>query len=97
MVAVSITRTVVTAVELRGAAARSRDAQAARRMLALALVLEGIDRTTAAETCGMDRQRLRDRVHRDTADGLAGLANRKAPARSHRLDADQVADLAGLG
>ena len=29
------------------------------RMLALALVLEGIERTTAAETCGMDRQRLR--------------------------------------
>ena len=43
MVAVSITRTDLTAVELRGAAARSRDAPAARRMLALALVLEGVD------------------------------------------------------
>ena len=95
MVAGSIARTDLATVELRGAAARSREAQAARRMLALALVVEGIDRTTAAETCGMDRQRLRDRVHRDTADGLAGLANRKAPARARRLDADQVADLAG--
>ena len=80
MVAVAITRTDLTAVDLRGAAARSRDAQAARRMLALALVLEGIDRTTA-ETCGMDRQTLRDWVHRYNTDGLAGLANRKAPAR----------------
>ena len=95
MVAVAITRTDLTAMDLRGAAARSRDAQAARRMLALALVLEGVERTTAAKTCGMHRQMLRDRVHRDTADGLAGLANRKAPARSRRLDADQVADLAG--
>ena len=60
MVAVAITRTDLTAMDLRGAAARSRDAQAARRMLALALVVEGIDRTTTAETCGMDRQTLRD-------------------------------------
>ena len=95
MVAVAITRTDLTAMELRGAAARSRDAQAARRMLELALVLEDVDRTTAAKTCGMHRQTLRDWVHRDTADGLAGLANRKAPARARRLDADQVADLAG--
>ena len=59
MVAVAIKTTDLTATELRGAAARSRDAQAARRMLALALVLDGVDRTTAAKTCGMDRQTLR--------------------------------------
>ena len=57
MVAVAITRTDLTALERRGAAARSRDAQAARRMLGLALVLEGVERTTAAKTCGMHRQR----------------------------------------
>jgi hypothetical protein len=33
-------------------------------MLALAMVLDGADRKSAAETCGMDRQTLRDRVHR---------------------------------
>ena len=59
MVAVAITRTDLTAVALRGAAARRRDAQAARRMLALALVVDGVERSTAAKTCGMDRQRLR--------------------------------------
>lgn len=95
MVAVAISRTDLTAMGLRGAAARSRDAQAARRMLALALVLEGVNRTTAAETCGMDRQTLCDWVHRYNAGGLAGLSNRKAPARPRRLDAVQVADLAG--
>ena len=59
MVAVVITRTDHTATELRSEAARSRDADAARRMLALALVLEGVERTTAAKTCGRDRQTLR--------------------------------------
>ena len=38
-------------------------------MLAIALVMEGMDRRTAAESCGMDRQTLRDRVHRYNAVG----------------------------
>ena len=57
---VAITRTDLSARELRRAAAKAKDAKAARRMLALALVMEGVDRKTAAETCGMDRQTLRD-------------------------------------
>jgi len=93
MVAITITRTDLTAAELRTAAARSRDAQAARRMLALALVLEGVDRKTAAETCGMERQTLRDWVHRYNAEGLAGLSNRRAAPRSRRLDAGQLGEL----
>ncbi len=39
--AVEITQTALDAVGLRRAAAQSRDADAARRMLALALVLDG--------------------------------------------------------
>ena len=93
MVAIAITRADLTAAELRTAAARSRDAQAARRMLALALVLEGVDRKAAAETCGMERQTLRDWVHRYNTAGLAGLSNRRAPPRSRRLDPEQVAEL----
>jgi transposase len=93
MVAIAITRTELTASELRSAAAKSRDAQAARRMLALALVLEGVDRKTAAETCGMDRQTLRDWVHRYNAEGLAGLSNHRGSARPRRLDPAQVAGL----
>jgi transposase len=33
-------------------------------MLAIALVLEGCSRVEAAQTCAMDRQTLRDWVHR---------------------------------
>ena len=58
--AVAITRTDLSARELQRAAAKAKDAKTARRMLALALVLEGVDRKTAAATCGMDRQTLRD-------------------------------------
>ena len=93
MVAIAITRTDLTAAELRAAAGKTRDAQATRRMLAVALALEGVDRKTAAETCGMDRQTLRDWVHRYNAEGLAGLSNRRGAARSRRLDAGQVAEL----
>ena len=90
MVAITITRTDLTAAELRAAASRTRDAQAARRMLALALSLEGVDRKATAQTCGMDRQTLRDWVHRYNAEGLAGLSNRRAAPRSRRLDAGQL-------
>ena len=94
MTAISITRRDLTAAELRAEAGKTKDARAARRMLALALVLEGTDRTTAAETCGMDRQTLRDWVHRYNADGLAGLVNRRRPARPRQLSPDQMAELA---
>ena len=57
--AIEITRQELTAAELRAAAAKTKDSRAARRMLAIALVLDGADRTTAATTCGMDRQTLR--------------------------------------
>jgi transposase len=90
--AIAITRRDLTAGELRAAAARTKDAQAARRMLAIALVLEGADRRTAGETCGMDRQTLRDWVHRYNAEGLAGLVNRRAPARARRLTPAQIAE-----
>src|SRR5262249_7170505 len=78
MAAIEITRKNLTARELRAAAVKARDEKAARRMLAIALVLEGQGRKTAAEACGMDRQTLRDWVH------LAGLNNRTAPGRPSR-------------
>jgi transposase len=89
--AVSITREGLSAADLRREAARSRDANAARRMLAIALVLDGHSREAAAEACGMDRQTLRDWVHRFNAEGLAGLVNRRAPGPAPRLSAEQAA------
>ena len=93
---VEITRTELTATDLRRAAARSRDGHAARRMLAIALVLEGKSRREAAESCGMDRQTLRDWVVRYNEGGLAGLSDRLPPGPSCRLTPEQLAELAAL-
>jgi transposase len=90
--AVAITRTELDATGLRRAASRERDAAAARRMLALALVLEGASRTEAARAAGMDRQTLRDWVHRYNAEGPAGLRDRPGErGPKPRLTAEQAA------
>ncbi len=83
--AVAITRLELGAGELRREAARMRDARAARRVLAIALVLEGHSREEAAKICGMERQTLRDWIHRYNAEGLEGLKNRRPPGPRPRL------------
>jgi transposase len=93
---VAITRTEHTAGQLRRAATRTDDANAARRMLALALVLEGKSRAEAAAACGMDRQTLRDWVHRYNIEGLKGLSDRSAPGAKPRLSATQEQEVAHL-
>jgi transposase len=93
---VAITRTDMDATALRRAAARSTDADAARRMLALALVLDRRTRTEAAELCGMDRQTLRDWVHRYNHLGLPGLSARVPPGAKPRLSPEQEAEVARL-
>ena len=93
---VAITRLEHTASDLRAAAAETRDAKAARRMLAVALVLEDWSRGAAAEACAMDRQTLRDWVHRYNAlgpEGLFALPRRNGPLP--RLTAEQQAKVAG--
>jgi len=92
-VTVAITRKELGAAELRREAGRCRDARAARRMLALALVLEGGSRAEAARAAGMDRQTLRDWVHRYNAEGLAGLSDRPRPGPRPRLSPEQEAEL----
>ena len=96
LMAVEITRTDMSASELRTTAARTKDAKAARRMLAIALVLDGTDRRTAAEACGMDRQTLRDWVHRYNNDGIAGLSNRYSAGPMPLLNLEQKAELARM-
>ncbi len=91
---VEITRRELSPAQLRHAASKTKDGNAARRMLAVALVLEGVERRTAAESCGMERQTLRDWVHRYNAAGLAGLFNRRSPGRPPRLSVEQKAALA---
>ena len=89
----AIARLELGAGDLRREAKRCRDAAAARRMLALALVLEGHAREEAARHAGMDRQTLRDWVHRYNAQGLAGLHDRSHPGPKPRLTAEQMTEL----
>jgi transposase len=91
---IAITRHELSAGELRREARRCRDAAASRRMLALALVQEGYVRAEAARHAGMDRQTLRDWVHRYNREGLPGLHDRPRSGRKPRLTPAQEADLA---
>lgn len=93
---VAITRTDLSAAGARRVAAGMRDAKAARRLLAIALVMEGTERGAAARACGMDRQTLRDWIHRYNAEGVAGLSNRRPAGRDPRLNAAQKSVLARL-
>lgn len=93
---VPITRTDLSSTDLRREAGRSHDADATRRMLAIALVLDGYDRMSAAELCGMDRQTLRDWILRYNAEGVSGLADRPPPGRPARLTPEQLAELARI-
>jgi putative transposase len=90
---IEITRTEHSGSELRVIAAKSRDGAQVRRLLAIALVLEGVSRTEAAERSGMDRQTLRDWVHRYNADGISGLKSGHGPGQPPSLTADQMTEL----
>jgi Helix-turn-helix domain len=57
-------RTDSSVDELRRLAKDSKDANQSRRLLSLAAVLDGMNRADAARIGGMDRQTLRDWVHR---------------------------------
>lgn len=71
--------------ELRRLAAKAKDADQARRLLALAAVQDGMNRTGAARVGGMDRQTLRDWVHRFNQFGADGLIDIKPPGRPSTL------------
>jgi putative transposase len=79
--------------ELRRRARRESDGRVSARLIAIANALEGMDRANAARLAGMDRQTLRDWVHRYNAEGIAGLCNRPAPGRKPKLTEGQMAAL----
>jgi transposase len=81
--------------DLRRLARVSRDPRQIRRLLALAAVYDGMSREDAARIGGMDRQTLRDWVHRFNVDGPEGLLNIKVP-RGRRLSTEQLRELADL-
>jgi transposase len=88
-----ITRTDHTSAELRALAAKCPDGAQVRRMLAVALVLDGHPRSEAAALNGMDRQTLCDWVHRYNAAGIEALKSRTNPGAAPLLTDLQMAEL----
>ena len=89
----TITRTDRTSGELRAVSTKCRDGAQVRRLLAVAMVLDGAPRTEAAACNGMDRQTLRDWVHRYNEGGVDALKSREKPGRTRYLSEAQMADL----
>ncbi|HWT64696.1 MAG TPA: helix-turn-helix domain-containing protein, partial [Terracidiphilus sp.] len=72
-------RSDFTSKAVRRLAQRARNAAQARRLLAIAAVLDGASREEAAKAGGMDRQTLRDWVIRFNEEGPEGLINKPSP------------------
>ena len=89
-------RTDYSASDLRRLASATRHANQSRRLLSLAAVLDGMRRDEAARIGGMDRQTLRDWVHRFNAEGPDGLKD--IPSKGHpcRLTSEQLRALAEI-
>ena len=85
-----------SAAELRALARRSKNVNQSRRLLSLAAVRDGMDRGSAAKIGGMDRQTLRDWVHRFNASGPEGLVDNWTQGPKPRLSEEQLAQLAQI-
>jgi transposase len=80
--------------ELRRLATSTKDANQSRRLLSIAAVLDGMSRADAPKIGGMDRQTLRDWMHRFNAQGPAGLKDNRRRGNPRRLSVAQQAELA---
>jgi transposase len=89
-------RTDYDAAKLRELAKRCRNFRQIRRLLSLAAIHDGMNRTEAARIGGMDRQTLRDWVVRFNEEGPDGLADRHRPGCPCRLSDAQLAELAQI-
>ena len=87
-------RTDFTGSELRQLARYTRDANQARRLLALAVIYDGGSRSEAARVGGVGLQIIRDWVLRFNAEGPEGMIDRKAPGPTSRLNAEHRTALA---
>jgi transposase len=85
-----------SAGELRALARRSKDVNQSRRLLSGAAVQDGMDRGSAAKVGGMDRQTLRDWVHRFNAAGPDGLLDNWTEGPKPRLSAEQLAEFVAM-
>ena len=89
-------RTDYSPADLRRLAKKTKDNNQSRRLLSLAAVLDGMNRTDAARIGGMDRQTLRDWVHRFNDQGPDCLCDVHAGGVEPRLSAEKLAELAAI-
>ena len=85
-----------TSVDLRQFSRRCDDADQVRRLMALAVILDGGSRSDAAKVAGVTLQIVRDWVLRFNEAGPEGLATRKAPGKPSILNDEQRARLAEI-
>ena len=90
---IEITRMDFSPAALRELAAHERDGAVVRRLLALAMILDGASREEAARLNGMDRQTLRDWVHRYNTGGVEGLRPHVIPGRPPALSEARMEEL----
>ena len=83
----------LSAAELRQAAFKAETPRESKRMLALALVMEGSTRVDAGRQTDQSNQSVKDAIKRYNAEGLAGLADRPRAGRPRKLDSAQRAEL----
>ena len=89
-------RTDYSASELRRLAKGSDDVNQSRRLLSLAAVVDGMSREDAARIGGMDRQTVRDWVHRFNDLGPEGLKDAWYGGPAPRLSVSQKTELAEI-
>src|SRR5271154_2253588 len=89
-------RKASSAEELRTHARQAKAVSQSRRLLSLAAVRDGMDRAAAAKIGGMDRQTLRDWVHRFNVSGPEGLIDNRTEGPKPRLLEEQLAQFAKI-
>lgn len=81
---------------LRRIARESEDPDQVRRLMTLAMIYDGANRTAAANAGCVTLQVVRDWVLRFNVDGPAGLIDRKPPGQPSRLNDEHRAALAAM-
>src|ERR1700680_2353217 len=81
---------------LRREACRCEDSKQSRRLLGLAMAMEGAAREVAAKGAGMTRQTLRDWVIGDNERGIEGLKDKPKSGRPPRLKEAQLIEFDAL-
>ena len=84
------------ATSVRACVKNYTDPRQIKRLLSIAAVYDGMSRSDAARVGGMDRQTLRDWVHRFNELGPDGLSNAKGAGRRHLLSDAQKQELAQI-